>query len=126
MNLADLLDQYGEAIARTVIESYPPLYDGDVRRSASADLRRLLRRPLGAQVDAINATTLSLNQSSGTFVVGEMGAGKSYIAAAAAYLAGCRRTLVVSPPHLIRKWQREVRQTVPGAHATIVRTIGSS
>ncbi|MCC6175806.1 MAG: DEAD/DEAH box helicase family protein, partial [Chloroflexi bacterium] len=124
MNLADLLDQYGEAIARTVIESYPPLYDGDVRRSASADLRRLLRRPLGAQVDAINATALSLKQSSGTFVVGEMGTGKSYIAAAAAYLAVCRRILVVSPPHLVKKWQREVKQTVPGAHAMIVRTIG--
>ena len=115
MNLAELLDQYGDAIARTVIESYPPLYDAEVRRSASADLRRLLRRPLGAQADAINATALSLKQSSGTFVVGEMGTGKSYIAAAAAYLAGCRRVLVVSPPHLVKKWRREVEQTVPGA-----------
>ena len=124
MNLADLLEHYGDAIARAVIQSYPPLYDADARRSVIAAPGRLLRRPLGAQVDAINATVLSLKRSSGTFVVGEMGTGKSYIAAAAAYLAGCRRTLIVSPPHLVKKWQREVQQSVPGARTTIVRTIG--
>jgi hypothetical protein len=123
VNLADLLEQYGEAIARTVIESYPPLYDAEVRRSRDADFRRLLRRPLGAQADAINATVLSLQRHTGTIVVGEMGTGKSYIAAASAYLAGCRRTLIVSPPHLVKKWRREIQQAVPGAEALIIRTI---
>jgi hypothetical protein len=86
-------------------------------------LGRLLRRPLAAQADAINATVLSLNRQPGTIVVGEMGTGKSYIAAAAAYLAGCRRILVLAPPHLVKKWRREIVQTIPGARTTIVRTI---
>ena len=124
VNLAELLDQYGDAIARTVIDTYPPLYDADVRRARGADLRRLLRRPLGAQADAINATVLSLKQRPARSWSERWEPGKSYIAAAAAYLAGCRRILIVSPPHLVKKWRREILQTVPGAHATIVRTIG--
>jgi len=123
VNLAQLLDRYGEAITRAVIDTYPPLYDADVRHKSSPQLRRLLRRPLGAQSDAINATVLSLKQHTGTIVVGEMGTGKSYIAAAAAYLAGCRRVMILCPPHLVNKWRREVLQTVPGARASIVRSI---
>ncbi|MFN8632929.1 MAG: DEAD/DEAH box helicase family protein [Chloroflexota bacterium] len=123
MNIAELLDQYGSAITRAVVDAYPPLYDAEARRAASPHLRRLLRRPLAAQADAINATVLSLNRQPGTIVVGEMGTGKSYIAAAAAYLAGCRRILVLAPPHLVKKWRREIVQTVPGAQTTIVRTV---
>ena len=124
MNLSELLDRYGEALSQAVIDTYPPLYDAEVRRTRNPDLRRLLRRPLGGQGDAINATVLSLQQHPGTIVVGEMGTGKSYIAAAAAYLAGHQRILIVCPPHLVRKWRREISQTVLGARATIVQTVG--
>ncbi|MCC7363541.1 MAG: ATP-dependent helicase [Dehalococcoidia bacterium] len=52
-----------------------------------------------------------------------MGTGKTTIATAAATLAGFERVLVLVPPHLVRKWQREVKATVPSANAVIVRTI---
>jgi len=123
MNLADFLDRYGDAVAEAVIHTYPPLYDAETRRTCRFDLRRLLRRPLGAQADAIRATALSLGRHAGTNVVGEMGVGKSLIAVAAAYLADCHRVLVLCPPHLVKKWRREVLQTVPGARVAIVRTI---
>lgn len=123
MNLAEFTDRFRAAIAAAVIRTYPPIYDAEARRSCGFDVRRLLRRPLGAQADAIRATALSIQRFRGTNVVGEMGVGKTAIAAAAAYLAGCRKVLVICPPHLVRKWQREIVQTVPGARATIVRTI---
>lgn len=123
MNLSELLDQYGNAITRAVVAAYLPLYDTEARRTGGADLGRLLRRPLAAQADAINATILSLKHQPGTIVVGEMGTGKSYIAAAAAYLAACRRVLVLTPPHLVKKWRREILQTVPGARVDMVRTV---
>ncbi len=47
-------------------------------------LPRLLRTPLGAQQDAIRGAALSLERQRGTTVVGEMGAGKRCIGAAAA------------------------------------------
>ena len=124
MNLAELIDRYNNAITRAVVRTYPPVYDAEARRACGFDLRRLLRRPLGAQGDAIRAIALSLRQGTGTNVVGEMGVGKSMLAVAAAYLAGFHRVLILCPPHLVKKWRREVLATVPGARVGIVRTIG--
>ena len=102
MNLGEFLTRYGDAVAAAVVRTYPPVYDAETRRTCGFDLRRLLRRPLGGQADAIRATALSLRLNPGTNVVGEMGSGKSLVAAAAAYLAGYRRVLVVCPPHVRR------------------------
>lgn len=78
---------------------------------------------MGAQADAIRACALSLQTHRATNLVGEMGTGKTTIGTAAAALAGFERILVLCPPHLVRKWQREVKATVPAANAVIVRTI---
>ena len=120
MNLGEFIDRYREAIAQRVVESYPPLYrPSDNGRS----LPHLLRTPLGAQADAIRGAALSLEAHRGTTVVGEMGTGKTFIGAAAAHMAGFRRILVLCPPHLTKKWKREVEQTVPFARAAIVTSI---
>ena len=120
VNIGEFIDNFKEAIARRVVESYPPLY----RPSENGGiLPRLLRRPLGAQAEAIKGAALSLEAHRGTTVVGEMGTGKTFIGAAAAHMAGFQRVLVLCPPHLVPKWKREVEMTVPGAHAVIVKTI---
>ena len=120
MNLGEFIDKFRDAIARRVVESYPPLY----RPSENGGkLPRLLRKPLGAQADAIRGAALSLQAHRGTTVVGEMGTGKTFIAAAAAHMAGFQRILVLGPPHLVPKWKREVEMTVPGARAVIVKSI---
>ncbi|HVC34640.1 MAG TPA: hypothetical protein VNL16_14110, partial [Chloroflexota bacterium] len=105
MNFGQFLEAYAAAVSDAVVRTYPPLYDADVRRACGFDLHRLLRRPLGAQADAIRAAALSIQRQPGTVIVGEMGTGKTLIAAAAAYLAGCRRIFVMAPPHLVRKWR---------------------
>ena len=120
MNLGGFIDGFKDAIAARVVESYPPLYRPSGNGGA---LPRLLRNPLGAQADAIKGAALSLEAHRGTTVVGEMGTGKTFIAAAAAHMAGFKRILVLGPPHLVPKWKREVEVTVPGARAVIVRSI---
>ncbi len=120
MNLGGFIDTFKDAIARRVVESYPPLY----RPSENGGrLPRLLRKPLGAQADAIRGAALSLKAHRGTTVVGEMGTGKTFIGAAAAHMAGFERILIICPPHLVPKWKREVEMTVPGARAAIVESI---
>ena len=120
MNLGQFIDTFKDAIARRVVESYPPLY----RPSENGGkMPRLLRKPLGAQADAIRGAALSIKAHRGTTVVGEMGTGKTFIAAAAAHMAGFERVLVLCPPHLVPKWKREVEMTVPGARAAIVESI---
>ena len=48
-------------------------------------------------------------------IVGEMGVGKTITAIATAYLLKPRRVLVMCPPHLVRKWEREIMITYPEA-----------
>ena len=120
MDLSEFIDTYRDAIAERVVESYPPRYRPSENGRA---LPALLRTPLGAQADAIRGAALSLETHRGTTVVGEMGTGKTFIAASAAHLAGFKRVLVLCPPHLTRKWKREVEETVPDARAVIVASI---
>ena len=120
MNLGEFIDTYRDAIARRVVASYPPLYRPS---EYEGTIPHLLRTPLGAQEDAIRGAALSLQFQRGTTVVGEMGTGKTFIGAAAAYMAGFERILVLCPPHLTKKWKREVEQTVPFARAAIVTSI---
>ena len=95
MNLGGFIDTFKDAIAKRVVESYPPLY----RPSENGGtLPRLLRTPLGAQADAIRG-------------------------AAAAHMAGFERILIICPPHLVPKWKREVEMTVPGVRTAIVESI---
>ena len=123
MQLPEFIETFGDAINERLVDLYPPVYDAATRATCGIDLGRLGRRPLGAQADAIRAAALSIRRNPGTNIVGEMGVGKSGVAAAAAFLSGRRRILVLCPPHLVRKWAREVRQTVPGARPVIVTRI---
>ena len=121
MNFTALLDEFREPITRAIVRMYPPLVlpKGPDPRG----LQPLVRRPKGAQADAIRAAAHSLRRDVATTIVGEMGTGKSLIGIAAVREAGFRRPLIVCPPQLPEKWRREVLQTIPGAHAVIVRTI---
>ena len=38
-------------------------------------------------------------------------------------MAGFRRVLILCPPHLTRKWKREIEDTVPNGRAAIVASI---
>ena len=121
MNFSQLLDLFREPITQAIIRMYPPLVlpKGPDPR----DLQPLVRRPKGAQADAIRAAAHSLRRDVATTIVGEMGTGKTLIGIAAVREASFRRPLILCPPQLPEKWRREVLQTIPGASAVIVRSI---
>ncbi|WP_121496496.1 DEAD/DEAH box helicase, partial [Pseudomonas aeruginosa] len=51
------------------------------------------------------------------------GTGKTMMAIAVAavmHAAGYRRTLVISPPHLVYKWRREILETIPAARVWVL------
>lgn len=125
MNLVQFIETYQDAITQAVLRTYPPVYTAQNRDQWGIDLRQMRRRPLGAQSDAIRAVAVSLQRHRGTNLVGEMGTGKTTIGTAAACLAGFSSVLVLCPPHLVRKWQREVVATVPLARTAIVTSISN-
>ena len=122
MSITEFIETYKEAIARTVTQAYAPTYQPSLPEH-NRPLPRLLRKPIGAQLHGVRAVSLSLRANRGTVVVGEMGTGKTYIGGAAAHMAQFKNVLVICPPHLVRKWKRELEMTIPGVQAAIVRTL---
>lgn len=90
-------------------------------------LAELLRPPIGAQSDMVMGALRSLEHNHAAMIVAEMGSGKTQMANAIMHIkarqnGGSLRTLVVCPGQLVRKWQRECIQTIPGARVEIIET----
>lgn len=91
----------------------------------SPEIGRLLRRPYQAQADVIEGCAAHLRERRSVLVVGTMGTGKTLIGAAIPYVVERGRpyrALVMCPGHLVEKWAREVRTTVPEAKVLILKT----
>ncbi len=121
-SLEAFINEFHEGISQAVVEAYPPIYQPN-RAGRKMTFPKMLREPKGAQRHAIQAAALSMRTNKGTNLVGEMGTGKTYIAIAAARMAGFKRTLIVCPPHLTKKWVREIKLTIPEAEPRIAESI---
>ncbi|HHM8958555.1 TPA: SNF2-related protein, partial [Pseudomonas aeruginosa] len=105
--------------------STPPVYTGSDNIHRQLVMDRLKRKPFAAQaevVQAITALLLDRHEQAG-IINAEMGTGKTMMAIAVAavmHAAGYRRTLVVSPPHLVYKWRREILETIPAARVWVL------
>ncbi|MBW2123727.1 MAG: hypothetical protein JRH07_18060, partial [Deltaproteobacteria bacterium] len=124
IKLSDFLEKYRDAITERVILEYPPRYNVTERDMHKKAIGELVRKPYPAQVDAVNALSLVLGRGRNGILVGEMGTGKSLMGAATAYVSRYRRVLVQCPPHLVLKWEREIRMTVPNAEVVHLKRVG--
>ena len=109
-NVTEYLKTYGNLLAEKVKQSAEPLFNpGD---PWDTKMNTLLREPFAAQGDVIEALVKTLEKQNSAIVVGEMGCGKSLIAAVLPYISanGRRppRVLVMCPGHLVKKWRREI------------------
>ncbi|MBI5250739.1 MAG: DEAD/DEAH box helicase family protein [Desulfomonile tiedjei] len=115
------LQQFGGALANKIqVEAEPLFKPGNPWHPR---MSKLLRKPFQAQADAIQGAVETLRKHNHVMCIGEMGVGKTLIGAAVPYImenGHPPRVLVMCPGHLTRKWVREVRETVPGADATII------
>jgi superfamily II DNA or RNA helicase len=124
-SVTDYLKIYGNQLAGKVKQGAEPLFTpGD---AWDPKMDTLLRKPFTAQGDVIQSLTITFQEKNAAIVVGEMGSGKSLIGACVPYLSrnGGRppRVLILCPGHLVKKWQREIRETVPHAQARIIRRL---
>ena len=120
MKLSEFIESYKGAITQKVVESYPPQYQPSENYM---EWPALWRKPMGGQADAIQGAILSLKTHPGTIVVGEMGVGKTTVAVMASHMSGFKRVIILCPPHLVKKWKREIEETIPYVHAVIVNSI---
>jgi SNF2 family DNA or RNA helicase len=125
MNIHDFIEEFRSVIVASVGRDSNPLYHPATDRKKIYQLIKTLpRRPIASQIDAIGGIVQALGSRDSAILVGEMGLGKTYISIAAAAALGLKRVLVVCPPHLVNKWRREVKQTVPTATALAAERIG--
>lgn len=130
MPLANFIDQFGEGLLEQVRRQNPPIYDPDldaqtpVWRSRQNVLDNLSRKPFEAQAHAVHAVVKLLMDHNEPAAVlnADMGTGKTMMAICVAALMQSThpRTLIVSPPHLVYKWRREILATVPSAKVWIL------
>lgn len=125
VSLVDFIGEFGAGLLSQVRSQNPPIYDGKQNPRWNAALESLKRRPFPAQLEAVHAaaTHLLANDAPAAILNAEMGTGKTMMAicvAAIAQSSGLRRSLIISPPHLVYKWRREIKETVPGARVWIL------
>jgi len=79
-----------------------------------------------AQISTIQSTVNNLKTNNVTFVVGEMGSGKTLIGAGIPYAHSKGRgsvSIVMCPSHLTNKWKREIIKLVPHSESYIVNNL---
>lgn len=130
--LNDYLANFGETLAEKIQSSFKPKFipgedsydnytnfvDDFMYHEADIEL-------FEAQKSIIQATVNNLKVNDATFVIAEMGSGKTSMGAAIPYAHNANKykgfnTVVVCPSHLTIKWKREVEERIPNAKAYIV------
>ncbi|CAJ7327538.1 SNF2 family N-terminal domain protein [Burkholderia pseudomallei] len=125
LSLQDFVSEFGDELLDALNRANPPVYAGQPRAHRQLVLAGLKRRLFPAQADVVHAVTeLLIERNERAAVVnGEMGCGKTTVGIATAavlHAEGYRRTLVLSPPHLVYKWRREILETVAGAKVWVL------
>ncbi len=125
LSLPDFIASFGTGLLQAVQAQNAPVYNKDPHPDRALVMEQLLRTPFVEQQHVVQACArLLVDVGERACVInGEMGTGKTIMAIALAAVlstAGLNRNLVVCPPHLVYKWRREIKQTVPGATVWIL------
>lgn len=129
--LDSYLNSFGEILAEKIQNSFKPKfipgedpydeYTNNVDDSiASAGIEMY-----EAQKSVVQATVNNLKVNDATFVIGEMGSGKSLIGSCIPYAHHANKkvgfnAITICPAHLASKWKRESERAVPNSKAFII------
>jgi hypothetical protein len=117
--LDEYLTAYGGHLAQQCRERLKPLHDGV--GEPHPRVKELLRKPFTAQGHVITAAAKLLKRNKTAFLICEMGTGKSLmgIGTVHAHADGKPyRALVFCPGQIVKKWAREINETLPNVTVT--------
>jgi len=121
------LQNYGSILGKKAITALDPLHLPS--RDELPDFDDMIREPFEAQKHVIAATIKMMDEVNSGFICGEMGTGKTLLGMTAIHKhaqrsrnqggkGGKYRAIALCPDHLIAKWVREIKGTIPGAIVT--------
>ncbi len=125
LSLQDFVGEFGDELLDSLNHATPPVYTGQPQAHRQLVVASLKRKLFEAQAEVVHAAAeLLIDRGERAAIVnGEMGCGKTTVGIATAAVLnaeGYRRTLVLSPPHLVYKWRREIQETVAGAKVWVL------
>ncbi|MAU00677.1 MAG: hypothetical protein CL608_26330 [Anaerolineaceae bacterium] len=133
IELEQFLQKWITHLTGIVAREYPPVYQFDLNGYGRLLNSLSKQRPipgmngktglLPAQKHAAAAALTRLETERDVIIVGEMGVGKTTVGAAVAAGRNARRTVVLCPPHLVDKWQREFKAVWPGVRTMHLQTV---
>ena len=123
--LSQFVADFSDGLMQAVAVQNPPVYDGTPDPQREQVMDGLKRQPFPAQREVVQAVAKLLVDAGedAAIINGEMGVGKTIVAIAVAAVLraeGYRRALVISPPHLVYKWRREILETIPNARVWVL------
>jgi hypothetical protein len=121
-NLEEYMAQYGTILGNRTATAVDPLHKPSRDAVIEVDV---LREPFEAQAHVITALIKQLRRAKTAIMVGECGTGKTMLAMTACHghAAGkSYRAIVMVPPHLVSKWEREIAETIPDATISVLKT----
>lgn len=121
MYLIDFLKTYESELNEKIIRNTEPVFIpgemDDKDRVFYEKIQNITRNhitPYQPQADVILATRKQLDKTGAVFIVAEMSCGKSMMAILATLLEQKPgRHLIMCPPHLVKKWVKEVNKVAP-------------
>ena len=125
LSLQVFVGEFGDELLDSLNRANPPVYAGQPQAHRQIVVASLKRKLFQAQAEVVHAAAeLLVDRGERAAIVnGEMGCGKTTVGIATAAVLnaeGYRRTLVLSPPHLVYKWRREIQETVAGAKVWVL------
>ncbi len=125
LSIQDFVAEFGDSLLDKVAKQIPPVFNGDYAQNWDYIMDNLKRKPFAAQKEVIAAiaTLLFVKNQQASVINAEMGTGKTIMAISLAAIAtneGYCRNLVLSPPHLVYKWRREILDTIPDAKVVVL------
>lgn len=122
-NIAPFLNEWLPNLTSAITKHYTPLYNFQIPKELRQHWAFKNGTAIMAQKHAVTALIQHYKKSDAAILQGEMGTGKTRMAAFAAAIMDVRRTLIMVPPHLVKKWIRECQIVMPEANIIQVDTI---
>src|SRR5579872_7261676 len=122
-SLDQYLLAYGNELGRQAQENLHPLHD-PLNDKPHAVIKTLLRKPYAPQAHVITAGARALQRQKSLFLCGECGTGKTLMGQAVIHCHANGkpyRAIVMCPGQLVRKWKRELEETIPGCYVQIIK-----
>ena len=118
ISLKDFIERHGKALGEKIEKELTPVYNP---MKDNTTIKPLQRTPFPVQEEIIKGLAKALYQKDRKklFVCGEMGTGKTFLGLAAIAMSPKpMRSLIVCPGHLVEKWARETKLTIPNVKVT--------